>query len=140
MLNKSKNLSANVNSYNRDIKTRTPVILKIYFYFKHNSFKNDINIIIIFKVLYISSAQEIIMLISHKHKKYLIETFSDFYNLNIFTREKALKYLSSRIKTFHKVNDIQTTLEIVSSILIALLPVIRGNYHPKVLFLALMAQ
>ena len=138
---KTKNLSANVNSYSRDTKTRTSVIFKNnIFYVKHNSFKNDINLIIIFKALNILSDQEIIMLIGHKHSKYLIETFADCYNSKIFTREEALKYLSSKIKTFHKDNDIQATIEAISSILLAHVPVVRGNYHPKALFLALMAK
>ena len=137
--NKGKNLSANVNSNSRDTKTRTSVIFKNnIFYVKHNSFKNDINLVIIFKAMNILSDQEIIMLIGYKHRQYLIETIADCYNLHIFTREEALKYLSSRIKTFHRDNDIQATIETISSILIAHVPVVRGNYHPKALFLALM--
>lgn len=139
--NKGKNLSANVTSYSQDTKTRTSVIYKnSMFYVKHNSFKSDINLIIIFKALNILSDQEIIMLIGQKDKHYLIETLAECYNNNILTREDALKYLSSKIKTFRRDNDIQATIETLSSILIAHVPVIRGNYHPKALFLALMTK
>ena len=110
------------------------------FYVKHNSFKSDINLIIIFKALNILSDQEIIMLIGQKDKNYLIETLAECYNNNILTRDDALKYLSSKIKTFRRDNDIQATIETLSSILIAHVPVIRGNYHPKALFLALMTK
>jgi len=138
---KGKNLSANVTSYSQDTKSRTSVIFKNnIFYVKHNSFKNDINLMIIFKALNILSDQEIIMLIGHKNKNFLIETISDCYNSNILTREDALNYLSLRIKTFHRENDIQATIENISSILIAHVPVVRGNYHPKALFLALMTK
>ena len=138
---KGKNLSANVTSHSQDTKTRTSVIYKNnIFYVKHNSFKNDINLFIVFKALNILSDQEILMLIGHKYKYYLIETIADCYNSNILTREDALKYLSSKIKTYHKENDIQATIETISSILIAHVPVIRGNYHPKALFLALMTK
>ena len=139
--NKGKNLSATVTSYSQDTKTRTSVIYKnSMFYVKHNSFKSDINLIIIFKALNILSDQEIIMLIGQKDKHYLIETLADCYNNNILTRDDALKYLSSKIKTFRRDNDIQATIETLSSILIAHVPVIRGNYHPKALFLALMTK
>ena len=139
--NKGKNLSANVTSYSQDTKTRTSVIYKNnMFYVKHNSFKSDINLIIIFKALNILSDQEIIMLIGQKDKQYLIETLAECYNNNILTRDDALKYLSSKIKTFRRDNDIQATIETLSSILIAHVPVIRGNYHPKALFLALMTK
>ena len=138
---KGKNLSSNVTSNSQDTKTRTSVIYKNnIFYVRHNSFKNDINLIIIFKALNILSDQEIIMLIGHKYKNILIETIAECYNLNIITREDSLEYLSSRIKTFHRDNDIQATIEIISKILIAHVPVIRGNYHPKALFLALMTK
>ena len=139
--NKGKNLSANVTSYSQDTKTRTSVIYKnSMFYVKHNSFKSDINLIIVFKALNILSDQEIIMLIGQKDKQYLIETLAECYNNNILTREDALKYLSSKIKTFRRDNDIQATIETLSSILIAHVPVVRGNYHPKALFLALMTK
>ena len=139
--NKGKNLSANVTSYSQDTKTRTSVIYKNnMFYVKHNSFKSDINLIIVFKALNILSDQEIIMLIGQKDKNYLIETLAECYNNNILTRDDALKYLSSKIKTFRRDNDIQATIETLSSILIAHVPVIRGNYHPKALFLALMTK
>ncbi len=139
--NKGKNLSANVTSYSQDTKTRTSVIYKNnMFYVKHNSFKSDINLIIIFRALNILSDQEIIMLIGQKNKHFLIETLADCYNNNILTREDALKFLSSKIKTFRRDNDIQATIETISSILIAHVPVIRGNYHPKALFLALMTK
>ena len=139
--NKGKNLSANVTSYSQDTKTRTSVIYKNnMFYVKHNSFKSDINLIIVFKALNILSDQEIIMLIGQKDKQYLIETLAECYNNNILTRDDALKFLSSKIKTFRRDNDIQATIETLSSILIAHVPVIRGNYHPKALFLALMTK
>ena len=139
--NKGKNLSANVTSYSQDTKTRTSVIYKNnMFYVKHNSFKSDINLIIIFRALNILSDQEIIMLIGQKNKHFLIETLADCYNNNILTREDALKFLSSKIKNFRRDNDIQATIETISSILIAHVPVIRGNYHPKALFLALMTK
>ena len=139
--NKGKNLSSSVTSYSQDTKTRTSVIYKNnMFYVKHNSFKSDINLIIIFRALNILSDQEIIMLIGQKDKQFLLETLADCYNNNILTREDALKYLSSKIKTFRRDNDIQATIETISSILIAHVPVIRGNYHPKALFLALMTK
>ena len=138
---KGKNLSANVTSNSQDTKSRTSVIFKNnIFYVKQNSFKNDINLMIIFKALNILSDQEIIMLIGHKNKTFLIETISNCYNLNIFTREDALNYISARIKTSYRDNDIQTTIKNINSILIAHVPVVRGNYHPKALFLALMTK
>ena len=142
---KGKNLSANVNSFGRDTKSRTSVIFKNnIFYVKHNSFKNDnINLFIIFKALNIVSDQEIIMLIGQKYKYLLIETIADCYNNpnnNILTREDALKYLSSKIKTNVRENDIQATIENLNKIIIPHVPVVRGNYHPKTLFLALMTK
>ena len=138
---KGKNLSANVTSYSQDTKTRTSVIFKNnIFYVKHNKFKNDINLMIIFKALNILSDQEIIMLIGHKNKNFLIETIANCYNSNILTREDALIYLSLRIKTFYRENDMEATIETISKILIAHVPVVRGNYHPKALFLALMTK
>ena len=136
---KGKNLSSNVNSFGRDTKSRSSVIFKNnIFYVKHNSFKNDINLFIIFKAINIVSDQEIIMLIGQKYKYLLIETISDCYNSNILTREDALKYISLKIKAYN--NDVQATIEKLNNILISHIPVIRGNYHPKALFLASMTK
>ena len=135
------NLTSNVTSSTHDTKTRTTVLYKNNkFYLKHNSFTDDINLMIIFKALKVLSDQEIIMLIGYKNKDFLIETISECYSLNIFTRIDALNYLSDRIRTFHRNNDIQVTIETISSILLAHVPVIRGNYHPKSIFLALMTK
>ena len=137
--NKGKNLSSNVTSYGQDTKARTSVIFKNkIFYVKHNSFKNDINLFILFKALNVLSDQEIIMLIGQQYKYHLVETIADCYNCKVFTREDALKYISSKIK--NKENDIQVALDKINNALISHVPVIRGNYHPKALFLALMTK
>ena len=135
------NLSANVTSFSQDNKSRTSVIYKNnIFYIKHNKLKNDINLNVIFKAFNILSDQEIVMLIGHKHKQFLIETIADCYNLNIVTREDALNFLSLKIKKEHNENDIQATLRTISENLISHIPVIRDNYHPKSMFLALMTK
>ena len=70
----------------------------------------DINLNVIFKAFNILSDQEIVMLIGHKHKQFLIETIADCYNLNIVTREDALNFLSLKIKKEHNENDIQAII------------------------------
>ena len=140
---KGKNLSAYVTSNSRDTKSRTSVVFKNnIFYVRNNKFKNDINLMIIFKAFNILSDQEIIMLIGHKNKAFLIETFSDCYNSNIFTREEALEYIFLRLKIqkSHKEYDIQETIRTINETLIGHVPVERGNYHLRALFLALMTK
>ena len=135
------NLRANVTSSTHDTKTRTSVVFEDgKFYVKHNSFTGDINVIIIFKAMNILSDLEIIMLIGDNYKEFIIESIAECNMLNIFTRADALNYLSSKIKNFHKNNDIQITIETISSILLAHVHVIRGNYHAKALYLSLMIK
>ena len=88
----------------------------------------------------ILSDQEIVMLIGERYKDFLLDSIAECNSLNIFTRKDALKYLSNRIKTFHRNNDIQLTIETISSILLAHVPVIKGNYHPKAVYLSLMIK
>ena len=135
------NLTSNVTSSTHDTKTRTSIIYKNgKFYVKHNSFSDDINVIIIFKAMNILSDLEIIMLIGDNYKEFIIESIAECNQLNIFTRADALNFLSKKIKTFHKNNDIQITIETISSILIAHVHVIHGNYHAKALYLSLMIK
>jgi DNA-directed RNA polymerase III subunit RPC2 len=133
--------SANVTSYSQDTKSRTSVIYKnSIFYVKANRLKNSVNLFVIFRAFNILSDQEIVMLIGQKHKQYLLETIADCHNLNIFTREDALNYLSLRINVSQKENEGKAINETINKILIAHIPVIRGNYHPKALFFALMTK
>ena len=139
--NKGKNLSANVTSFSQDTKSRTSVIYKNnIFYVKLKNIKNNINLMIIFKALNILSDQEVIMLIGHKNKAFLNETIYDCYNSNVITREDALNYLASISQIYYRDNDFQAIIEKINDVLIANVPVIRGNYYPKALFLALMTK
>ena len=135
------NLTSNVTSSTHDTKTRTSIIYKNNkLLIKHNSFTDDINVIIVYKAMNILSDQEIVMLIGERYKDFLLDSIAECNSLNIFTRKDALNYLSNRIKTFHRNNDIQLTIETLSSILLAHVPVIKGNYHPKAVYLSLMIK
>ena len=66
------NLTSNVTSSTHDTKTRTSIIYKNNkLLIKHNSFTDDINVIIVYKAMNILSDQEIVMLIGERYKDFL---------------------------------------------------------------------
>ena len=134
------NVCAQVTSSTHDTKTRTGLIYKNNkIYVKHNSFNDDIPICIIFKAMGVLSDQEIVQLIGYDFMDYLIESMAEAHNANIYSRHQALLYLSTRIKSYRN-DKISEAMETLSTVLLAHIPVIKGNFHPKARYLAIMIR
>lgn len=134
------NVCAQVTSSTHDTKTRTGLIYKNNkIYVKHNSFNDEIPICIIFKAMGILSDQEIVQLIGNDFADYLVESIAECHGQNVYSRNQALLYISSRIKSY-KNDKIGEVIESLGSVLLAHVPVIKGNFHPKARYLAIMIR
>ena len=134
------NVCAQVTSSTHDTKTRTGLIFKNNkIYVKHNSFSDEIPICIIFKAMGILSDQEIIQLIGNDLADYLVESIAESHTQNVYSRNQALMYISTRIKSYRndKINEV---IETLGKVLLAHVDVIKGNFHPKARFLAIMVR
>ena len=102
-------LIASVTSSTHETKSKATIIFKAgKFYLKHNTFENEIPIVLIFKALGMVSDIEIAQLVGSKLK--YLDVFSlslqECIQSNILTQKQALNYLSTKIKALKgKVKD-----------------------------------
>lgn len=89
-----------VTSSTHEKKSRTNVVSRQgKYYLKHNSMTDDIPIAIIFKAMGISSDQEIVQYIGvdPETQKRFGPSLLDALNLKIFTQQRALEYMGSKL-------------------------------------------
>jgi DNA-directed RNA polymerase III subunit RPC2 len=136
------NISASVTSSTHEKKSRTVLYVKNgKVLLKHNSFKEDIPIVIVFRSMGIVSDQEIIQLIGSEFYEMMILSIQEASS--IMSIHQAQAYISSKLKSFErkkKENNFDEVIEVLSSIVIAHVPVVKGDFTQKNRYLALMIR
>lgn len=130
---------AQVTSSTHDTKSRTGLIYKNgKIYLKHNSFSDELPICIVFKALNVLSDQEIISLIGSDFYDLLVDSIQEAHSQNILSRGQAIHYISQRIKSSFKSDE--EVIEALSTVVLAHIPVVKGNFNPKSRYLAIMIK
>jgi len=136
------NVCAQVTSSTHDTKSRTGLIYKNNkVYLKHNSFNDEIPICVMMRAMGVSSDQEMVQLIGSEYYELLVESIYEAHSLNILSKQQAINFISQRLnRGFRKENKTDEVIETLSSIVIAHIPVVKGNFNPKSRFLSLMVR
>lgn len=136
------NVCAQVTSSTHDTKSRTALIFKnSKVYLKHNSFSDEIPICIIFRAMGILSDQEIVQSIGSDFFELLVESIHEAHTANVLSRQQAISFIASRLKSSAKIEDkINEVIEVLSTIILAHIPVVKANFNPKARYLALMVR
>ena len=136
------NISASVTSSTHEKKSRTVLYVKNgKVLLKHNSFKEDLPIVIVFRAMGIVSDQEIIQLIGFEYYDMIVLSIQEANT--ILSISQAQSFISSKLKSFErkkKENNFDEVIEVLSSIVLAHVPVIKGDFTQKNRYLALMIR
>ena len=117
-------------------------------YLKQNSISEDVPIVVLFKAMGVQSDREIFELVAGENPEYG-EMFSinleECAKMEIFTQQQALEWLGSKVRV-PKRGNIQRgkpqdeAREFIADFILAHVPVINGNYRPKIMYIAVMAR
>ncbi|KAF2355871.1 RNA polymerase Rpb2 domain 3 [Trinorchestia longiramus] len=143
-------ITCQVTSSTHEKKVRTNVFLKggIY-YLKHNSFTEDIPVIIIFKGMGFTSEKEVMAMIgcSDRHQVEFFATMLEAHKKNIATRTQALQYIGDKVnqKRFifrggPKKSAVDEARDLLTTTILAHVPVKNFDFKKKAVYLALMVR
>ena len=139
-------VECSVTSSTHERKSRTNLIFKGgKYYLKHNSFTENVPVVILFKAMGIVSDQEIVQLVGSGED--ILSSFApsleECANLKVFTQMQALQYLGSKARRTswakHK-TKVDEAVDILSGVVLAHVPVKDYNFRMKCVYLALMIR
>lgn len=148
-------VSASVTSSTHGgLKSKTYVASKRgKIYLKHNSFSDDIPIVIALKALGIQSDKEILLLTAGNDEAYvssLSPSIEEAAKLQVFTRQQALEYIGTKVKINRRIGipgqggkarpKWEEALEALATIVLAHVPVEQMDFRPKAIFVGTMTR
>lgn len=146
---KKGTVTASVTSSTHERKSKSYVLTKHgKIYLKHNSIKEDIPIVIVFKALGVQADKEILQLVAGNDDNYK-ETFSvnleEAARLAVFTKLQALNYIGTRVKLNRKPTLVrrpayEDAIDVLANVVMAHVPVERLNFRPKAIYIATMVR
>ncbi|GET52373.1 beta and beta-prime subunits of DNA dependent RNA-polymerase [Rhizophagus irregularis DAOM 181602=DAOM 197198] len=115
---------------------------------KHNSISEEIPIVIVMKAMGIQSDKEISQLISGGNQIFLnmfSPNIEQCAKMKIFTQKQALDYIGSKVKVTRKIANVrrpmaEEALEVLSTVVLAHVPVKDLNFQPKCIYIAIMIR
>lgn len=142
-------MTCQVTSSTHERKTRTNLIAKHGKYFlKHNSFTDDLPIIIVFKAMGVETDQEIVQMIGTEDHTLvcLSSSFEECRKAEVFTQIQALRFMGIKLRQrrmwggAQKKTPIDECREILATTILAHIPVEEFNFKVKAMYLALMLR
>jgi DNA-directed RNA polymerase III subunit RPC2 len=134
------NVCAQVTSSTHDTKSRTSLIYKnSKIYLNHNSFTDEIPICIMLRAMGVLSDQEIVQLIGSEFYDYLVDSLAEAHSHNVLSKNQATNFIAQRLK-LRTENKQNLVIETLSTIIVAHVPVVKGNFNPKSRYLAHMVR
>jgi DNA-directed RNA polymerase III subunit RPC2 len=144
-----------LNRSTHERKSKTYVIAKhSKAFLRHNSFHEDIPIVIVLKALGIQSDKEILLLCagsSESYKAAFAINLEEAAKAKIFTRQQALEFIGTRVKVVRKgwVGGAATgprrpnweeAMEALATIVLAHVPVKELDFRPKAIYIGIMVR
>ncbi len=139
-------VECSVTSSTHERKSRTNLISKGgRYYLKHNSFAENIPVVVLFKAMGVVSDQEIVQLVGSGED--ILSSFApsleECANLKVFTQMQALQYLGGKARrtawSKHK-SKVDEAVDILAGVVLAHVPVVKYNFRMKCVYLALMLR
>ncbi|KAK2568336.1 DNA-directed RNA polymerase III subunit RPC2 [Acropora cervicornis] len=144
---KKGTIGCSVTSSTAERKSRTNIVTKgNKFCLKHNALSEDVPVVVVFKAMGIECEQEIVQLVGCEDD--VISTFApsleECHKLHIYSQLQALQYLGSKVRqraTWGKSRTkVEEARELLAGVMLAHVPVIKYDFKPKCVFLALMVR
>jgi DNA-directed RNA polymerase beta subunit len=147
-LDSQGNVNSSVTSSTHERKSKTNIIVKnSKIYLKHNSFTDLIPIIIVLKAMGCEKDQEILQLVGSepKYADMLAPSFQQCIEARVFTQDRALEYIGSKIKnrfgtTSKNRTKQQEARDILLNVILCHVPVYKYNFTMKIVYMAIMLR
>lgn len=141
------NIGCSVTSSTHEKKSRTNLVMKAgKYYLKHNSFSEDIPVVVVFKAMGMTADQEIVQLVGSNEEilSYFAPSIEECANLKIFTQLQALEYVGGKARSTRTWgrprSKVDEASDVLSTIVLAHVPVNNFYYRLKCVYLALMLR
>ena len=136
-----------VISSTHERKSRTNLITKgNKYYLKHNSFADNIPIVVVFKAMGVITDQEIVQLIGSEEEVLSVfaPSLEECANLQVFTQLQALEYIGSKcrqVRTWGRPKSkVDEACDVLAGVVLAHIPVTDFDFRMKSVYLALMVR
>lgn len=150
-----------VTSASLERKSRTNIVInkKGQISMKHNAFSDDVPIVILLRAMGLTSDSEIVDLICNDafrsiDTNMLLPSIEVAHAANVWTDKQALNYLVSKLKTslnfaptklsnqydYRKKTQMDSVRELLSTTVVAHIPVTNGDYSVKVIYICQMVR
>lgn len=140
-------IGCSVTSSTHERKSRTNLIMKkSRYYLKHNSFTDNIPVVVVFKAMGVVSDQSIVQLIGSEEDvlSFFAPSLEECANLRIFTQNQALEYIGGKCRQIRTWGPPRTNVDeaaqVLSGVVLAHVPVVEHRYVNKSVYLALMVR
>ena len=141
------NIGCQVISSTHERKSRTNLAMKGgKYYLKHNSFTDDMPVVVVFKAMGVHTDQEIVQLVGSEEEILSIfaPSLEECANLKVFTQLQALEYIGSKTRitrTWGKPKSkVDEACDVLAGVVLAHVPVQNYNFRMKCVYLALMVR
>lgn len=146
-IDRKGNIGCQVTSSTHERKSRTNLIMKGgKYYLKHNSFTDDMPVVVVFKAMGVHTDQEIVQLVGSEEDILSIfaPSLEECANLKVFTQLQALEYIGNKIRitrTWGKPKSkVDEACDVLAGVVLAHIPVQNYNFRMKCVYLALMVR
>ena len=146
-IDRKGNIGCQVTSSTHERKSRTNLIVKGgKYYLKHNSFTDDMPVVVVFKAMGVHTDQEIVQLVGSEEDilSVFAPSLEECANLKIFTQLQALEYIGSKTRinrTWGKPKSkVDEACDVLMGVVLAHVPVQNYNFRMKCVYLALMVR
>lgn len=140
-------VECSVTSSTHERKSRTNLVVKAgKYYLKHNSFTDDIPVVTVFKGMGVITDQEIVQLVGSEEDVLtaFAPSLEECASLKVFTQMQALEFLGSKARvnrTWGRPKSrVDEAYDVLSSVVLAHVPVENHNFRMKCIYLALMVR
>lgn len=143
---KKGNIGCSVTSSTHERKSRTNLFVKAgRFYLKHNSFTDDVPIVVIFKAMNVISDQEIVQMIGSEPNVLSVfaPSLEECASLQIYTQQQALEFIGAKTRKStwgRRKSKADEAKDVLSNFVLSHIPVTHFDYRMKSVFLSLMVR
>mmetsp|Transcript_19885 Transcript_19885/g.67765 ORF Transcript_19885/g.67765 Transcript_19885/m.67765 type:complete len:1122 (+) Transcript_19885:130-3495(+) len=138
-----------VTSSTHERKSKTNIVVKQNcLYLRHNTFSDEIPIVVVMKAMGLESDQEIAQLVGVETDVALLlaPSIQECASLGIFSKQQALEYCASKVRVSRqafarsKRSRVEDARDVLAQVIIAHVPVHAYNFKPKCLYMAGMIR
>ncbi|KAL4423845.1 hypothetical protein ABPG75_001146 [Micractinium tetrahymenae] len=150
---------ASVTSSTHERKSKTNIVTKHgRLLLKHNAFTEDVNIMIVMRAMGVESDEEVLQLVGTEgaFANLLIPTLQHCKEEGVYTRQQALDYLASKVKSTSRPggprggpggafqrrtrSKVDEAREILANVVLCHVPVVHFDYQQKITYIAVMIR